>query len=121
RNLSCTVENLNPITEYHYLLTSYNNDNKALTVSAGNFVTTDDVGIDNPLLVNGIWIYPNPASESFRIGGITGETQVTITDVSGKTLIKRTVAPNEAVSIQHLPKGVYTVRAGETAIRLIRK
>ena len=119
RDLSCTIPDLDLATAYYYSLTSYDADNRALTVSNGNF-TTSASGMDVPF-ANPIRVYPNPASESFRIGGITGNTAVTVSDISGKIVLQRTVAPDEAVSVEQLPKGMYIVHAAGETVKLVKR
>jgi hypothetical protein len=65
-------------------------------------------------------VYPNPVQESFRIEGITVPTQITVTDVSGKTVLQQTVKGDESISVGYLPKGVYLVRVSGTAAKIIK-
>jgi hypothetical protein len=46
--------------------------------------------------------------------------QVRIFDLKGKELLNRTIAPNEIVSIAHLPKGMYMVNVGKETFKLVR-
>jgi len=46
--------------------------------------------------------------------------QVSIYSLKGSVLLSRTVAPNEAVSIAHLPKGMYMVNAGGKTFKLVK-
>ncbi|MDR0799095.1 MAG: leucine-rich repeat protein [Dysgonamonadaceae bacterium] len=64
-------------------------------------------------------IYPNPVSENFYIGGISQSMQITVLDVNGKIVLKRTVVPGEAISVQHLPKGIYVVQAEGKTMKMI--
>ena len=65
-------------------------------------------------------IYPNPISDSFRIGGITENTVVTILDMNGKTVLKRTVAPDETVWVGNLPNGIYFVTVNGKTVKMIK-
>jgi hypothetical protein len=78
-------------------------------------------GINNPLATNRISIYPNPVSDNFRISGILGATQVTVTDITGKTVLSRTVNPDGFVSVSHLQKGIYLVHVNGKAVKMIKR
>jgi hypothetical protein len=71
--------------------------------------------ITAPAAASAIGIYPNPVSEGFRISGITAPAQVIVTDVNGKTVLRKTVGDDESIAVGHLPRGVYLVNVnGET-------
>jgi hypothetical protein len=116
--LSYTVSDLDVNKEYYYSLTSYNSD-YLLTVSVGYFSTPIVTGMDNPSAAR-ISIYPNPVTDNFRISGIDGIVSITVSDISGKTVWKQTVAPNEPVSVNQLPKGVYIVNVNGKAIKIVK-
>ena len=119
RDLSCTIPDLDSGTAYYYSLTSYDEDNQALTVSNGDFKTSI-TGIDTPL-VNQIGIFPNPVSENFRISGITESTVVSISDISGKKLLQQTIHPDAVVSVGHLQKGVYLLNVNGKTVKMIKR
>ena len=60
-----------------------------------------------PTLAQHLRFYPNPASQTLYIEGITQETALTIRTLAGKTLLRTTLSQNEAVDIASLPQGVY--------------
>ena len=68
-----------------------------------------------------VTIYPNPASTSLRIQGIAGKTPLTITDISGKIVLKRTVHSNEIISVEHLPEGIYNIRVADETVKMVKK
>jgi hypothetical protein len=45
---------------------------------------------------------------------------VTVSDISGKTVLKQWVGANETVSISHLPKGIYIVNAGGKVTKIVQ-
>jgi hypothetical protein len=65
-------------------------------------------------------IYPNPVKESFRIDGLTAQTQVSVTDINGRTVLKQTVEVGESISIAHLPQGIYLVRMNGESMKIIK-
>jgi hypothetical protein len=60
-------------------------------------------------VANAISIYPNPVEESIRFSGIEGEANITLSDVDGRVLLHRSIDGKEAVSVSHLPAGVYFI------------
>ncbi len=62
---------------------------------------------------NGIAIIPNPSNDKITISSpaITGNTQLSIFNVSGEKVIERQITDNETqIDISALPRGVYFVR-----------
>ncbi|KAA6302014.1 MAG: hypothetical protein EZS26_001830 [Candidatus Ordinivivax streblomastigis] len=45
---------------------------------------------------------------------------VTVSDISGKTVLKQWVGANETVSVSHLPKGIYIVNAGGKVTKIVQ-
>jgi len=58
--------------------------------------------------------------ESFQVVGISQATPVSIYNLQGKVFMTRTAMPNESISVAHLPKGVYIVKAGSKTVRLAK-
>jgi hypothetical protein len=76
--------------------------------------------INAPTSANAIRVYPNPATESFRIAGLTTPTPVTVTNVNGQTVLQQTVTSDESISVGHLPQGVYFVRVNGKTVKVIK-
>ena len=70
-------------------------------------------------------IYPNPATESFCISGINGNTILKLTDINGKVLIAKQITDKESISIKNLSDGLYVIKAidinGTFERKLIKK
>jgi len=58
--------------------------------------------------------------EILQIAGISQPTPIRIHNMQGKALMTRTAMPNESISISHLPKGVYVVKAGGETVKVVR-
>jgi hypothetical protein len=129
--------------------TGYYQENSTATITATanpgyRFVKWDDDNTQNPRTItvtqdttytavfdvntniqqtpdNDVSIYPNPVVESFRINGITAPTEVIITDLSGRIVLQQTVEVGESVAAGNLPKGVYLVRAGGKALKVVKR
>jgi hypothetical protein len=70
-------------------------------------------GFDEQRIENGIIIIPNPANDKITISSsaLTGDTQLSIFNVSGEKLIEKQLTDNETqIDISALPQGVYFVR-----------
>jgi hypothetical protein len=90
-----------------------------LQISFDSFLQIQGSAISTPEIPR-ITLYPNPVSESFRIEGLTASTQITVTDISGKTLLQQTVQGEENISIGHLSKGVYLIRVNGETTKIIK-
>jgi uncharacterized repeat protein (TIGR02543 family) len=65
-------------------------------------------------------LYPNPAGAQFTIGGLNGAKTLSLSDLTGKLIISRPVNEGETVSVVSLPKGIYIVKIGNKAVKLIK-
>jgi hypothetical protein len=119
QDLSCSIPNLIAETQYYYSLTSYDAEDYALTIAVGDFTTQSGLGIES-VEDSEIKLYPNPVKESFRIAGLTAPTQVTVANVSGRTVWQQTVAGDESISVGHLPQGIYLVRVNGRTVKTIK-
>ena len=70
-------------------------------------------------LVAALSLYPNPISDYLYINGIEAETPITIADISGKIVLQTIASSNEAVSVAHLPKGVYIVQVAGKVVKIV--
>jgi hypothetical protein len=54
-------------------------------------------------------VYPNPAADAlfFRLKGATAESQVTLLDLTGKEVLKRSIAGSSALDVHELASGLY--------------
>ena len=90
-------------------------------VTTAHYSALDDtVDIPNRPTAS-IAVFPNPVSDSFTVSGITENTLVTVTDLSGRTVLQQMVSPNESVSVGHLPQGMFLVRVNETVVKIIKQ
>ena len=60
-----------------------------------------------PTLAKDIRFYPNPASHTLYIEGISEEMNLIIRALSGKTLLRTTLRQNQAINLSALPQGTY--------------
>jgi len=127
-NLSCTISNLEQETTYYYSLTSYDAGNNALTMSNGNFKTTDGtVGMEHIVVDNQLKIYPNPTTGQLTISGV--ETQciaslpqtVEIYDNTGRLVGVEYFRPDNTINISHLPNGIYFIHINGKQMKVIKQ
>lgn len=55
-------------------------------------------------------VYPNPARESIRLYGLQDPVQVDVVNLSGSLVWSQWVQPDEEISVQPLPAGMYLLR-----------
>lgn len=85
-----------------------------------DFRIVEPAALEN-LQVSNIRIFPTLVSESFCIAGITEPTVITVLDVTGKMALQQTVIPDEMVSVEYFPKGIYFVRVKDEILKLIKE
>ena len=76
-------------------------------------VSVDDLAVEAP----GLAIYPNPADEMVVVDA---DGQLEISDMQGRVVMRRNVQGHTNIGLASLPAGVYIVRCGERAARLVR-
>jgi len=64
----------------------------------------------NSQSINAIDLYPNPVKDGFNIAGLTESGILTLMNLNGITLLKKQINPNEYISINGFPKGVYVAK-----------
>lgn len=81
------------------------------------------LGTGKPARINNMVIAPNPVADVLHLSGNAVVTGVTITDLSGRTVLQ-SKASND-ISVSHLSAGVYNVavqsETGSQTIKMIRK
>ena len=74
-----------------------------------------------PALAQHLRFYPNPASQTLYIEGITQETSLLIRTLAGKTLLRATLRQNEAIDLTALPQGTYILTLQNDQTQLTRR
>lgn len=70
---------------------------------------------------NGLIIMPNPAMNYFSVAGIENNTDLIVTDISGKLILKQEISPEEKVNVSDWSKGIYLVKTNGKTMKLIVK
>jgi hypothetical protein len=73
-----------------------------------------------PSTATALRIYPDPATGSFRIDGLTTPTQVSVTDISGRIVFEKIISGDESIAAGHWPQGVYLVRVNGKTVKIIK-
>jgi hypothetical protein len=115
------VGNLSESTTYYFSLTVVDKNDIVIKDEQGDFKTLAPTGIHVVETPTDVSIYPNPVSESFRIRGITENTQLTIVDINGRIVMQITINPDETVWVGNLSKGIYIVTTNGVTLRMIKQ
>jgi CubicO group peptidase (beta-lactamase class C family) len=94
----------------------------------GNNLFIDDINIDQSTGIGttafdetGINVYPNPASGYITIDGLTVNSEIQISDISGKILLnEKTGSAISTIDISQFPKGVYLLMTSKGTKKIIR-
>lgn len=91
------------------------------TISGDGTSTT--LGLDDVQLTNrAIRLFPNPASSSVKISGLTKEENYSIYNIIGSRITHGKISNNQKVNIQHLPNGLYLLKFDNgNTIKLIKE
>ncbi|MBX2985445.1 MAG: SBBP repeat-containing protein [Bacteroidia bacterium] len=98
---------------------------QSIYVSKLSFKTNDDgnynTGLSNILFSDLIQVYPNPAKQYIKIINMPIGTDIYITDLQGREIMRSKTASTElSFSTEDIENGVYFIRAGHNrAIKLI--
>ena len=88
---------------------------------AVEFTTLETQGIDD-VANAAISLYPNPASTTVTISGISGEATVTVVDMNGRVVITtQALSSSVTLSLSDLAQGAYFVRITGEQVNAIRK
>lgn len=106
--VSCLVSGLTPNTTYHFRV---NGVNAGGTTNGTDLTFTTALGTalvenENHQLI----LYPNPITDVFRIIGLHGVSSISLTDLSGRTMLQQQISDNESVSVKTIPAGVYVLK-----------
>jgi hypothetical protein len=107
---ACTV-NASVLNSYSCLApasTNSINDYRVLQVDLDGKKNYSKVVALQIIRTNALSIYPNPAKESITIMGLENSTELSISDESGKVIMRGAVMPGgNTVNIRQLSKGLY--------------
>ena len=89
--------------------------------SVSNRVSNSNTGI-NDIKNSNIKIYPNPTNNIINIEGLTKNENNTIEifDVQGKLAITKNITEKGTIDLSELNKGVYVIKIGEVAQRIVK-
>ncbi|OQB31320.1 MAG: Leucine Rich repeats (2 copies) [Bacteroidetes bacterium ADurb.Bin174] len=83
------------------------------------FITIDPVGIEN--ITQAVTLYPNPANNVIMVETEAIGSTITITDLSGRTVMTATVTDSKTtLDIHHLSAGTYVARVGDRMVKVVK-
>lgn len=88
-----------------------------------NFTTSDiGTGVKEEIRNENVWsIYPNPASDEIHLEGITEETNIIITDIAGKEMLRIIIADNKRIDVSTLQSGLYILKVESSSMQETKK
>jgi hypothetical protein len=91
------------------------------TSNVAILIISNNVGI-NDIKNSNVKIYPNPTNNIFNIEGLNKNENNTIQifDVQGKLVITKTITEKGTIDLSELNKGVYVIKIGEVAQRIMK-
>lgn len=66
-------------------------------------------------------MYPNPATDYFKISGLKEKSLLQIYSLSGQLLHSQNYSPDANVDVSQLKSGVYLIQINQVTFKLIRK
>ena len=69
----------------------------------------DNLGLPNAHTLDGVNIYPNPASDQFTISDISGTFTILLYDAQGKLCLQQSLTANTPLNVSELSQGNYQV------------
>ena len=120
-NTTITLNNLEEQTIYDVFVRGYCTEDVAADWSeVCNFTTPAGNGIADVENSN-VTLYPNPASSMVTIGGLEGESTVTVVDLNGREVYQATATGSVTIDVSGYAKGAYFVRVTGESTTAIRK
>ncbi|WP_299212161.1 immunoglobulin-like domain-containing protein [uncultured Aquimarina sp.] len=94
----------------HVIILTATDDNANEQTTTFTITVTDDVLSVGENKEEVFTLYPNPAKQQFQVSGFSGEAELSIYDVNGRSLLIEKVDAGQSISIEELPNGLYFVR-----------
>ena len=90
-------------------------------VASVSFVQGEPTGISSATTEAQQTLQLNVASSSLQLRGCQPGTDITIYDVSGKTVRQEVLPSDGTISIVGLPAGIYVLKAGSASVKFLKK
>jgi hypothetical protein len=90
-------------------------------VASVSFAQGEPTGISSATTEAQRTLQLNVASSSLQLRGCQPGTDITIYDVSGKTVRQEVLPSDGTISIVGLPAGIYVLKAGSASVKFLKK
>lgn len=90
-------------------------------VASVSFAQGEPTGISSATTEAQWTLQLNVASSSLQLRGCQPGTDITIYDVSGKTVRQEVLPSDGTISIVGLPAGIYVLKAGSASVKFLKK
>ena len=122
-----TINGLDPEAQYDvYVRANCDANNTSDWSPVVSFTTTAQIGINTVDGMN-VTIFPNPTSTSTTISlsGVSGDVQISIVDMNGRTVMNETMSCDgtctKQMEVSGLASGAYFVRVSGEGINMVKK
>ena len=108
-----------PAPQANVIGSGENTGNESGGENVATAINTPDAASDNEGVIS---VYPNPVSSSLYVKGesLAPETEIEITDLGGKTILKSTVKA-QPFDLSTLPEGIYLLKVNQKIIKVLKK
>ena len=99
----------------------FNDGEVIYQVASVSFAQGEPTGISSATTEAQQTLQLNVASSSLQLRGCQPGTDITIYDVSGKTVRQEVLPSDGTISIVGLPAGIYVLKAGSASVKFLKK
>ena len=113
------VNNTSNLGSYGYIVTGQ----KLIYYNGCGHITLPTNGVNDPMTnANSVQLYPNPAHNTLNISSTLAQTNISISNLFGQTLLTHSMTNGvEELDIESLSPGLYLVRINDVVVRKLVK
>ncbi len=113
------VNNTSNLGSYGYIVTGQ----KLIYYNGCGHITLPTNGVNDPIAnANSVQLYPNPAHNRLSIASTLAQTNISITNLFGQTMLTHSMTNGvEELDIESLSPGLYLVRINDVVVRKLVK
>jgi len=70
---------------------------------------------------DGISVFPNPATSSVKVNGLTEVSEISVLDINGKAVINKSADGDANIDLSSIAKGTYLIKIKSKTNTIVRK